>query len=110
MEELFGINKHTLSMRPIYHWKARRVKAYILICFLAYAVLKYTESALKATGTSFSPQKIIDILKDVETYVIQDRTKISSPQYGVPTELSPEAALLYKALKIPYSTRPFRWK
>ena len=43
IEELFRINKHTLKMRPIYHRLPNRIKAHILICFLAYAVLKKTE-------------------------------------------------------------------
>ena len=43
IEELFRINKHTLKMRPIYHWISKRIRAHIMICFLAYTVLKWAQ-------------------------------------------------------------------
>ena len=41
IEEAFRVCKHSLKMRPVYHWKKKRIKAHIAICFLAYS-LSYT--------------------------------------------------------------------
>jgi transposase len=39
-EAAFRIQKSDLAIRPIWHHKADRIKAHILICFLAYALWK----------------------------------------------------------------------
>ena len=75
IEELFRINKHTLKMRPIYHRLSRRIRAHILICFLAYTVLRHTEIVLKKAGLHFSPQELIDILKKAESFIIRGQNK-----------------------------------
>ena len=108
IEELFRINKHTLSMRPIYHWKPERIHAHIFICFLAYTLLKYTEIELKNAGISYSIGTILNALKDVETYLVRDGRKKSSTSYGIPRELPKKAQKIYKALSIKYSKRPYK--
>ena len=108
IEELFRINKHTLSMRPIYHWKPERIYAHIFICFLAYTLLKYTEIELKNVGISYSSETILDALRDVETYIVRDGRKKSATSYGIPRELPKEAEKIYKTLGIRYSKRPYK--
>ena len=39
-EWAFRIEKDELNIRPIWHHKADRVKAHILVCFLAYVLWK----------------------------------------------------------------------
>ena len=43
IEECFRISKHDLSLRPIYHWTPKRVKAHIAICFMALVCLRHLE-------------------------------------------------------------------
>lgn len=99
IEELFRINKHTLKMRPIYHRLTKRIKAHILICFLAYAVLKQTEIILKKAGLSFSHQELIDTLKEVELFVIKDKRGKDGKAYIIPKKLSKQAEQIYSAFK-----------
>ena len=84
IEELFRINKHTLQMRPIYHRLSRRIRAHIMICFLSYTILRYTELTLKKAGLFFSLQELIDILKRVEFFIIRDKIKKPALSYCVP--------------------------
>jgi transposase len=49
IEESFRINKHTLSMRPIYHAKPERIKAHIALCYMAFSVLSHLEYTLMLT-------------------------------------------------------------
>jgi hypothetical protein len=43
-EWAFRITKDELEIRPVWHQRAERVEAHILVCFLAYA-LKRTEGS-----------------------------------------------------------------
>ena len=108
IEELFRINKHTLKMRPIYHRIPERIRAHILICFLAYTVLRYTEIELKKAGLFLSPEQLIDILKNVENFIIRDQMKRPVVSYCVPRALSKEAKQIYAVFKKEYAKRPYQ--
>ena len=108
IEELFRINKHTLRMRPIYHRLTRRIKAHILICFLAYAVLRKTEIRLKKAGLSFSPQELIDILKNVETFILTDKIKKPAVSYCIPRTLSKQAQEIYSVFSKQFPKKPYK--
>ena len=108
IEELFRINKHTLKMRPIYHRLSRRIRAHILICFLAYTVLRHTEIVLKKAGLHFSPQELIDILKKAESFIIRDRIKNPCFVYCIPRVLSEQAQRIYTVFNKDYPVRPYK--
>ena len=108
IEELFRINEHTLKMRPIYHRLSRRIRAHILICFLAYTVLRHTEIVLKKAGLHFSPQELIDILKKAESFIIRDRIKNPSFAYCIPRVLSEQAQRIYTVFNKDYPVRPYK--
>ena len=40
IEESFRVMKHTMAVRPVFHWTERRVRAHIAICFVAFAMLR----------------------------------------------------------------------
>ena len=109
IEELFRINKHTLKMRPIYHRLPKRIKAHILICFLAYAVLKKTEIALKKAGIKLGPQTLIDTLKDAEGFIIKDKVKGTSLSYVIPRSLPKITQQIYGVFGKNYPKRPYKW-
>jgi transposase len=47
IENAFRDIKHSLSIRPIYHFKKERIKGHIIVSFLAYLFLKHIEYRLK---------------------------------------------------------------
>jgi hypothetical protein len=49
-ERAFRHIKSYLKVRPIYHYRSRRVRAHVLICFLAYYLVKQMELDLRALG------------------------------------------------------------
>lgn len=108
IEELFRINKHTLKMRPIYHRIPKRIRAHILICFLAYTILRWTKIKLKKAGLFFSLQELIDILKGVECFIIRDKIKKPAVSYCVPKALSEEAKQIYAVFNKDYPKRPYK--
>ena len=65
VERAFRISKTDLRIRPIYHRLESRIKAHILISFVAYAVYKEFERKLKLKDVKFDfSQKLLrDIIK-----------------------------------------------
>ena len=59
-EAAFRIHKSDLSIRPIWHQKAERVQAHILVCFLAYVLWKTLEQWQRRAGLGHSPRTILE--------------------------------------------------
>ena len=72
IEAAFRLNKHDLKMRPIYHWKPRRIKAHILICFIAYGLACFVRESLKRAGFPLSFEKIREELREVQVSRVRD--------------------------------------
>lgn len=97
IEESFRINKHTLSMRPIYHFKPERIKAHIAICFMAFSVLRHMEYHIKLT------QKIsLDVMLDELMHVQASfyRHIPTEKLYRMPGKFSQTAAKIYKSFRV----------
>ena len=59
-EAAFRIHKSDLSIRPIWHQKAERVQAHILVCFLAYVLWKTLEQWQQRAGLGNTPRTILE--------------------------------------------------
>lgn len=95
IEEAFRVNKHTLKMRPIYHWKPRRVHAHISICFLAYSLSFTIRKLLNRAGLNLSVEKIREILKRDQYSVLEDQK--TGQQYRIPSKWTQPLRQIYEA-------------
>jgi len=59
-EWAFRIAKDELVIRPIWHHKEDRVKAHILICFLAYVMWKTLAGWMQKSGLGNAPRTLIE--------------------------------------------------
>ena len=66
-EAAFRIHKSELSIRPIWHQRADRVLAHILVCFLAYALWKMLEQWQSRAGLGNSPRTILQELAAIHS-------------------------------------------
>ena len=66
-EAAFRIHKTDLSIRPIWHQKAERVQAHILVCFLAYVLWKTLEQWQQRAGLGNSPRTILEELGRIQS-------------------------------------------
>ena len=66
IEESFRIQKHTLRIRPIYHFKPERVKGHILLCYMAFSLMRYLEYEMKRCGLKMSMEQIRNALWNVQ--------------------------------------------
>lgn len=97
IEESFRLNKHTLSMRPIYHFKPERIKAHIALCYMAFSVLRHMEYVVKITQ-KISPETMIDELFHVQSSI--HRHTPTQKLYRLPGKFSQQASKIYKAFQI----------
>ena len=97
IEESFRINKHTLSMRPIYHFKTERIKTHVAICFMAFSVLRNMEYKIKLTQ-KISLETMIDELTHVQASYY--RHIPTGKVYRMPGKFSHNASKIYKAFQI----------
>ena len=64
-EAAFRIHKSDLAIRPIWHRKADRIKAHILVCFLGYALWKTLQQWQSQAGLGDSPRTILTELSRI---------------------------------------------
>ena len=76
-EWAFRITKDELSIRPIWHQKAHRVEAHILVCFLAYVMWKTLGQWMKRSGLGDAPRTLL-----------QEFAKIKSGDVVLPAKTS----------------------
>lgn len=69
IEESFRILKTNLKSRPVYHFKARRIRSHFLICYIALVLQRVLEYQLKNENINLSTHEIINGL---ESFVLDE--------------------------------------
>jgi transposase len=94
IEDCFRVNKTTLKMRPIYHFKPERIRAHVAICYMAFAVVRQLEYRVKLQK-KLSIGAIIEELNSVQSSIYVH--KVTKDRYRVPGNFSNEARKIYSA-------------
>src|SRR5206468_6330946 len=61
------LERNQLGIRPVWHQRADRVQAHILVCFLAYVLWKTLEQWQRRAGLGQSPRTIFDELRRIQS-------------------------------------------
>ncbi|MGH7899964.1 MAG: IS1634 family transposase [Candidatus Binatia bacterium] len=92
-EAAFRVHKTELSIRPIWHHRADRVQAHILVCFLAYVLWKTLEQWQSRAGLGNSPRTILEDLGAIQsTDVVLPLADDSSRQLRIRCVVRPTRA------------------
>ncbi len=67
-EAAFRIQKDQLKVRPIWHQRAERVQAHILVCFLAFVLWKSLEMWQQRAGLGNSPSTVLEELARIQSH------------------------------------------
>jgi transposase len=67
-EAAFRIQKDQLSIRPIWHQRADRVQAHILVCFLAFVLWKTLELWQERAGLGNSPRTLLEEFARIQAH------------------------------------------
>jgi len=105
VEDAFRVTKHDLAVRPVFHWKPRRIKAHMAICFAAYSLVKHMQHRVRLQYKNLSTEKIRQTLIRVQTSILFDKQK--RIRYGLPSKMSKEARKIYSIFNIKRSMIPY---
>lgn len=103
-ESAFRVHKGDLGIRPIWHQKSGRVKAHILVCFLAYVLWKTIGQMCKRAGLGDEPRKVFDEIAQIKVVdvILPTREGVEIRRSCISTPTKPQAALLDRlGLKVP---------
>ena len=67
-EAAFRIQKDQLNIRPIWHQRADRVEAHILVCFLAFVLWKSLEMWQQRSGLGNSPRTVLEEFARIQSH------------------------------------------
>ena len=104
IEEAFRINKNDLKMRPIYHWTPRRIRAHILICFVAYTLVAFVRKKLHDNKVNISFEEAREELNRLQLSLIID--KKTKQKFLLPSKLTDLQIKIYSAFGIKLSEAP----
>lgn len=94
IEESFRIQKTDLSIRPIYHFKPERVEAHILLCYLAFALVRYAEYRIELQKEKISIQEMRKHLWRTQASLLKDHQ--TGKYYRVPSKPSQTTQKIYQ--------------
>ena len=86
IEESFRISNHDLRMRPIYHWTPDRISGHILICFIAYTLVRQAMYRVSRQHEPMSFEKIRNELLHAQASILIDTS--TGKKYILPSKTS----------------------
>lgn len=99
IEESFRIQKHHLAVRPIYHFKPERIEAHILLCYMAFTLVRHSTYRIDIQQKKLSIQDIRSELWRTQSSILRD--KDTGKIYRLPSKMSAEARSIYQAFGVP---------
>ena len=106
VEAAFRVTKHDLQVRPVYHWKPRRIEAHVAIAFMCLSLVRMLSYRVKVQQqTPMSEERIRLALQQTEVSTV--RHKHDEGHYAIPMQLTMDAKRLYKLMGIPYHEDAF---
>jgi len=99
-EWAFRIAKDELSIRPIWHHKEDRVRAHILVCFLAYVLWKTLAGWMQRSGLGDAPRTLLEEFAKIKSgdVVLKARSRDGGPLRMIRLRCVPEPDPAQKAL------------
>lgn len=96
IEKAFRISKTDLRIRPIYHYRKRRIESHLSIAFAAYAIYKEMEWLLKKKKVNMSAQRAAELTQTMyQLHYTLPESKVSKTFI---LNMDPEQKILYDAV------------
>jgi hypothetical protein len=99
-EWAFRIAKDELLIRPIWHQKEDRVRAHILVCFLAYVLWKALAGWMQRAGLGDAPRTLLAEFAKIKSgdVVLQAQSREGGPSRTIRLRCVPEPDAAQKVL------------
>jgi len=97
IEEAFRISKTDLRIRPIFHYRKRRIEAHICISFVAYTIYKELERLLLNAQSSITVKRASELTRTM--YQIQFKSSDTALPSKIILKMSPQQLEVYNLVK-----------
>lgn len=97
VEQAFRISKTDLRIRPIHHYKKRRIEAHICIAFTAYTIYKELERLLAKHKVGFSPKRAVELTHNM--YEIQYTLPQAKKKEKTILKMDEQQKILYRIIQ-----------
>ena len=89
-EAAFRVHKSDLKLRPVWHQRADRVEAHLLVCFLAYVLWKTLGQLCRRAGLGDEPRQVLEEIDRIQLVDVvlptRQGVEIRRRRLTVPTE------------------------
>lgn len=96
IEEAFRLSKHDLAIRPVFHYRKKRIQAHIAIVFTALCLAKHLQYRVRLQYQNLSVAKITEELLSVQSSLYYYAPK--KLLYRVPGLLTLHAQKIYRCM------------
>jgi hypothetical protein len=96
IEQAFRISKTDLKIRPVYHYKKRRIEAHVCIAFVAYTIWKELERLLKRAGVNMSVKRAGELTQNM--YELEYKLPHTKKTYRKMLQMDDEQGQLYEII------------
>jgi transposase len=93
IEKAFRISKTDLRIRPVYHYRRKRIEAHICIAFVAYTIYKELERLLEKNQAGFSPKRAVELTHTM--YALEHQSPDALGAERIILKMDAEQQLLY---------------
>jgi transposase len=97
IEKAFRISKTDLRIRPVYHYRRKRIEAHICIAFVAYTIYKELERLLEKGQAKFSQKRAAELTHTM--YALDHQPTDGSNAERVVLKMDPDQQVLYDILQ-----------
>jgi transposase len=105
VEETFRISKHDLRMRPVFHWKPRRIKAHIAICYMALVCIRIMEYKVGLQYKKMSPAAIRNELQQLQISILKDYK--TGHKYAIPSKANQDGKKILQIFGKKWTDTPY---
>ena len=97
---LQALSKDELQIRPVWHQKEDRVRAHILVCFLAFVLWKTLAGWMQRAGLGDAPRTLLEEFAKIKSgdVVLQARSQEGGPTRTIRLRCVPEPDAAQKVL------------
>ncbi len=97
IEKAFRISKTDLRIRPVYHYRRKRIETHICIAFVAYTIYKELERLFDKAQAGFSPKRAAELTHTM--YGLDHQPTDGSNTERIILKMDPDQKLLYNIVQ-----------
>lgn len=97
IEKAFRISKTDLRVRPIHHYRKKRIESHICIAFVAYTIYKEIERLLEKHQAGFSTKRAIELTHNMYQIICEMPDSIEPQNFIL--KMDPEQKILYEIVR-----------